>query len=389
MISNYLNSIHEYLKSKLGWVEDGKYWILKSVLFCVIISFVFTFPTFYSSFFSCIPNQLDEGKLHLLKQIESPFDINIFKNVPVETHHSKRVFRLTVPLMAKTLHLNIAGIYVLQLILGILGLAIFLILIQRFLKDRFLSFLTLLCFTSIFAGKIWYLQYAVLFDGISITLLLLSCFTRISALSILFSLMAFFNDERSLVGILPILMIKFFTSNKKERQLGYSILVSVALYFGLRYFLQIYFHMRTPTGFDAGVGLGVLKVNLWGVQYKWLKCFEGFWMIIGFAGYLLWKTNRNYFLAFVLVLFAILVSSILIYDVDRSLTYGMGIIIFAIMVLCQNLNQEKIGEWIILALIISFLIPTNSFIGNFYGSCDSNFIGVEIIRIFEKFNCRL
>lgn len=384
MLSSQITLLSDFLTSKFAWVIKGKFWVLKSVLFCTLLSLIFSFPRLERFFYSNAGLDKDLGCSFLMKQVNNPFDKSIYDGIDIGSHHSKRVFRITVPILANLFHLNVLGIYVMQLIIGILGLAAFLILTNKIFDDRMLSFLFLVSLTSTLTGKIWYLQFASYFDGISIAFLLFAFLSSSFAPTILFSLLAFFNDERSLLGILPILLTKTLNDKKISVKPILPIIFAIVGYIAIRLCLQHFFKMRTPVGESAGFSIEIIKRNLWAAQYSFLKVFEGFWIILIYASGLLFKYNRYYFYLWLIIFSLILIGSLTILDVDRSLTYGVCLLIFCFAALKKyNKDQKTTYDLAILTTIVCLLVPSNSFIGNYWGIYASNFFLVELFRIVQ------
>ena len=265
--------------------------------------------------------------------------------------------------------LGIIQLYLLQSLLLFPFILILLKLLIR-LGDSFFAFLVVAAIASIYTTKAFFWDYIFWFDGIAYFFLLMGMYLR-NRTGIFFALqLACWTDERAAIALFSIYLFhllqenNFVLGNKVKyvpsfwKQNSTVVLLCFITYISLRMGIGSYFHLSTPLGYDAKVGL---ELVLFQIKYKAIGMFltfEGLWILYFWVLFLLWR-KKHYGLCGLLAV-AMLGHTVLaycVYDISRSLSYAFPLIIISFAFLEKfksNYNQVFIG----LATLSCILIPT-------------------------------
>tara|TARA_Y100001980_G_C14471900_1_gene251914 strand:+ start:60 stop:677 length:618 start_codon:yes stop_codon:yes gene_type:complete len=195
----------------------------------------------------------------------------------------------------------------------------------------------------------------------------------------------FFNDERTIISAFLFTLYYFqFNSNlKKKNDNRYPLFafLSIIIFLSCRLYMQLKLGINAPLD---GVGLTQLLSQINSISIGYFMFLEGFWIIVLYSVYLVWKTNKKDPL-FLLIIISFIIgslSSFLVFDHGRSLVYSFPIIFFGLSYIKPLLDYQKLKKIILATLISSMLIPTISFGGkNSYWSFYS--LPTQIIRMIS------
>ncbi len=293
---------------------------------------------------------------HLLESIGDKYDD--------KSHMSKTEFRLTVPFLAKILHIDTkVKIYLLQVLAGYFFFFVLVTLIFKTTQDLKITFLYAWAFSFIYVGYSFIAEVNGAFDSFSYLFILIAMLD-INILFIALSLtLAFWTDERAIIaGLMVVFWGQYlqFTNNKKgfyipsKHALAY--IISVGAYVAFRIYLMSHYGFRVYIG---QVGTSVLSetfryigVNLWQV-------FEGFWLIILIGVYALYQKKRYdiifFFVAINIIQF---VGAHFVLDNTRSAAYMFPSIIIATHIAKDYLDIQKLKQVTLVALFFCFMFPS-------------------------------
>lgn len=356
MEKNLVAHLHSAFLNPIDKFTTQKWWRMKSVIVLTILSFVFSTGAF---FYLPTAFTLDNWKSFNFKKE------NLFKQPPFseESHAAKKTFRITVPLIAKTLHLNnwltVAFIW----ICNCLFLYFSILLFEKLLTNKVAALLGTFALTFIYVGHAGFTDINTWFDGVAYLLLLIACLSTSHWLIFLSIILACFTDERAYLSSMLVLLFHFlevrdakFLSNLKTNKKAIFTFLGVATALALRLLIQIKYNLHTLTG---GTTLDRIMndSDFWGMAV-WTH-LEGFWLLLLLVGIILLQ-EKKYTLTSLLFLIvaAFSCSSFLIFDKTRSGAYIFPIIFIGISLLK---NKLKVTEWnylFLLIAIICFLFPS-------------------------------
>jgi len=321
---------------------------------------------------------------------------NLFSNIKhaePESHNAKTVFRLTIPVIVKTLNLSFRGLVYLQFFLYY----IFQLLLLKYFKKEFssslLSYILVLGISTTYFGRALITDFRW-FDGWAFLFFLISIYTKNYFILITSIYLGLFTDER-FIFCLPILyvfssdnfdFIKFkFTSFFSYKST--IVLIVFLIYLISRFTLKSYFKMEMPTDAIGSPFKDNVHKRLFGIGI--FTFFQGYWLIvIYFVFYYLINIYNLLSFAFVIILFLGTFSVFLVYDVTRSGAYLMPFVFLFLKCLHNKMNFESYKQLVLLSSIIAIIYPP-TFVLNGLGINNSIlndyfYVLVNRINIFIK-----
>lgn len=293
-------------------------------------------------------------------QIDHPFTADN-SNDP-ESHEARLTFRLTAPLIGKLLPTTdfltrMKGLFVIQNICGLLFFYLLIVFAEANFGNRFLSVLLPCCFAVLYAGKTFFYDTIFFFDGLAYLFLLLSVSSRNPLLVFAGLFLAFYTDERALIGS-GFVMLYHVLKNRESKQSTpavYSVVAAILVYAASRFLLQHHFGMTTPSG-DIRF-LNIATHTYFGfILLGIFTAFKGFWVLLilglfAFKGFwprtIYWGT-----------LLAVVLGGISVFDFSRSISYGfVGLLAVLYCLYKQPAQAGMMNKILVLLLAIGFLYP--------------------------------
>jgi hypothetical protein len=288
------------------------------------------------------------------------------------SHPAKMVFRLTLPLLARRLHLSILHILLLQLALGVLMYWQLATGLARLLADRVAASLFVLGTSGTYFGSAFAYDLFGYFDAFCYALLVLVFFARRGWVIFLLVLLGGFIDERLLLAT-PLAVAWFgveaygWHGAPAWRYLftrrATAVYAAGLAYTLLRIGLAQRYQLVTYTGL---VGLDALRDNL---RHEWLSIgylfgLKAYWLMVLVAIALL-LYRRAYGLLAVLGLCAapILLGSALVTDITRSLAYAGPIVILIASLLRTAATVSERRTLGLLVASLALLAPSYHVLG--------------------------
>lgn len=161
-----LTTPFRWLDSKLQPFFDNKFWQIRLLFLALIVStgtlLTFNFILVDKGLRSLYLEMRQPGSIgglfwdDIIKQGADPFTP---KDYEAGSHEANQTFRLTIPLIAQALHLNVAGLYVLHLLVGLVFLWFMTRAVYDIVKDKTLTFYFMTGFTAIYAGANFYINF--------------------------------------------------------------------------------------------------------------------------------------------------------------------------------------------------------------------------------------
>lgn len=334
----------------------GKNWAIKTTLFASIISLFFAFPSYQSMI-----DYLQSGRaVQVSLQIK---DLISFWQV---YNGENTVFRLTVPLIASFLGLDIMGAYILQFAAGIALFYFTARFIERETQDRVIAFLLSIATACMFAGSTSFVEFRATYDGVAILLLVTAIWFKSPAVIALSIYLATFTDERAIIAAGFAYLYWVILHNREGfsfRSLfniqSLSVVFAVGAHFLTRIILKHTFGLITWTEskseflfFDQ---VNNIPMGLWtGLEAAWI------FILIALA----WLIHQKKWLFFIIFTGLILVQAIIavsIVDITRSMAYLFPSFLIAIAVISHTKKEQL--RHLALATALINIIALNYYAG--------------------------
>jgi hypothetical protein len=353
MLDNLYNKLQGFVEA----FTKRKFWKLYLAIICSLYCIAFNMPQYKTMVSGKARNIAIWNRIN--NQIDHPFTADL-TNDP-EAHEAKLTFRLVPPLIAKLLPSTdmLHRMQWLFLVHNICGLLFFYLLIafaEANFNNRFFSFLLPCCFAALYAGKTFFCDMFFFFDGLAYLLLLISICNRNALLVFISLFLAFYTDERSLIGSGFVML--YHVLQNKEGEMNKPVIVSIILaivaYLGTRFFMQSQLGMITP-----GDGINIANIAK-SVRFSYFMlgiftAFKSFWLIL-IAGlfYLKGFWPRA---IYTITLLTIVAGGICVFDFSRSISYGFVGLLAVLFYLYKQGKPEDLNKLMVVLLITCLLNP--------------------------------
>jgi hypothetical protein len=309
---------------------------------------------------------------------------------------SKKVFRLTVPILIRLLHLNKTGILILQGIVGFFFIFFSYKLANRILKDAVSATMIAAGIMFMYAGRACFVDVSTYFDGWAYFFILMTIYSRNLALTFLFATMAAWVDERgALALVFPLLFHQVNAAKEKDFSLRaltrpsqptIVVLAAIAGYLSLRLYLTHAFNMHTPTG-DAD--FSAFKMNFIHASYGFgaFTFLEGFWLLVPIVA-LLAITNGHY--SFLLAILGVMggfsLAVFFVYDLTRSGSHLVASIFILLLYLQKFTQLNFIRTVSLICLFFCFIFPPINYVafGDFLYRVDKPFFWIVTAMLQQQ-----
>ncbi len=348
-ITDYITNFYRALIAKCIAFTNKKNWELKLALFLPLVILFFSFPPYYR----LVPEYYGCWEA-ILRQIDAPF---VNHHYPPDYHEAKMQFRLTVPIIAKALNLGVVGILLLQALLGIVTLFMATKIFSTILKDNVNAFILTLSFAFIWAGKSAFIEYRGLLDGYAYFFLIAAVYFRHPFIIFLTISLAAWTDERGLIASSLVALYWVWNDDKLKWLNAKTIAIGLSwiCYFLVRFLLSKHYGLTTESD---GANLSVFKHQFANFAISTWSALEGFWLLITLALLALFKENKMmyiYLMCFATVI--IIVVSMSVGDITRSMAYLFPVIFIAVQILQKQFSQEQFRKLSVIILILCFIYP--------------------------------
>jgi len=325
---------------------NGKHWVIKITMVVFVAALFMAFPSYET-----LADTLNSGRaLDVAMQIE---DLRIFWETRNETN---AVFRITVPLIAKILGLNVFGAYIIQFISGILIFTLTAVIVERETKNRTTAFIITLLIGFTYGGISAFVELRAYYDAVAILLLLLAIWSRSPFIIAPAVLMACFTDERAVIaaGFVAIWWALQQPIHSKEINLfinlrTIAVVIAVILYLAARLVLMQDFGLSSfneSTGeFQVFNQINNAPMGLWtGLEGGWLIVILSLWTLIS-------KKRLIILITFLLVIFVQIIGALAVVDITRSMAYLLPALFVAIAILQKETSDDLEIVYLISAVI--------------------------------------
>jgi hypothetical protein len=357
---NLLTKTTDYIIAYTGKMVSDKRLKFYLPIIAVYVSLFFAFP----SYDIVKTKEMADNWTAILNQVNNPFVPHNYNEV---SHQANLSFRLTPVIMARVFFIrSIIGFLVMQLISLLLMFVFLFKLFNKITGDIIVSVFLIFSISFIFIGNVLCSDYRGFFDVVAFLFLILTVFSRNAILIILFSLLAYFTDERALItsGLIYLYFIVADTedlTHLKFLKLDYkriSLLLSWLFYCTLRIWLSIHFGLKTNIKgvMDYLLNETIHQINI--LPFGIWTGLEGFWILILISTMILIKEKCWKFLFFFLafIMFDVF-TAIWLFDVTRSMAYLMPSIFVSLVVLSKKATINQV-RYVALTILLLCLTPT-------------------------------
>jgi hypothetical protein len=316
--------------------------------------------------------------LMIYEQMKHPFT-PLQVSDPMD-HFAKVGLRLIVPIIGfltpfDDLQSKFAILIIIKLILGYFFYKIcFQFLVTKF-ENRLMSLLITLSLAISYIGSSFVSDYQN-FDDFGFFFILIFLVTKSNTAILLSAILGLFSDERT---FLPLIIISLYKYSKTTifNIHNYSIITGVILRLIIGEIFQLHPTVR-------GGGVQLLDYPLHG-NFNYLLLgifspFKSFWLlIILYFQYTLRLNLKSIGILFSTV--GILIISISVIDITRSLCYAFPLLLIATIEIKRNYDSKLFQYFILILLSVNIISPDFSVCDNVF--CSQNFISKIYIHFFH------
>jgi hypothetical protein len=333
-------------------VVARRFWRIKITLLSVSLSLFFAFPAYDEVM---RPGSRGSTWPAILDQCHDPLQPRDYES---SSHESKLAFRLTVPILAHMLGLELPGLLGLQFFCLLAMFYAVALLAERATGDPASAVLTCLAFALIFPGNVLCSDVYGRFDVVAYCLLALAMSAARPILVAPLIVLAAFTDERALAasGLVFLWFVVLQAGPASGRifnRNALAVVVAAVVYLGARLSLVQYAGLRTSSG---GTNLLMNQVNM--IFFGMWTGLKGMWLVVVQSLLILLVDRRWFFLgaygASILVVVAIALS---VFDVTRSMGYLLPAVFISLCIVARSEGPLILRYSLLAALVVS-LFPT-------------------------------
>lgn len=340
-----------------------RYWKLVAVGFGILLSFLLSTPQ--GARFSDSESYWKTVEM----QSRNPLTPT---TVDKHSHAAKKIFRLTVPLMARFLHLDRKGIYLLQCLLMPLMLLMILDLSYTLTQDKLSSVVFMAACISLYFLYSTYQDNTGHLDAFAYFFLLSAIYFTSPVLIFISCFLASWCDERAFVATFLVLGWWYLRRDETlhapasllpDRR-SMAVIISALTYTLLRIWLQKF----------TGLSIQLDRYELFLVTNFFhllpaltLIAYGAFWLLILYLLYTL--VRRKNFLQIALLFIpaaVIFLIACMVWDFSRSISFSFPIIFAGLYALKVSLPVDKMRQVLMSIFALSVITPTIQFDSQWY-----------------------
>lgn len=348
----YLQSIGERTLKAASRYCETPHWALRLTILSTAAALFFAFPSYEDVNFS-------SGRLRgFAQQVESI--TGYWHAHPV---HDNLIFRLTMPVLAHTLHLGVIGCFAVQFAAGILLFYLLARLLERATHDRCVALLVCLGVAGTWGGVTSFVELRGIFDGVAIFLVLAAMYVRQPVGIAVLIFAASFTDERAILAAgFAYLWWVLESDPSRLRRAGswfnprsLSVAAGVAGHLVLRYYLSQRFGLHTEGSAQllSGNAIFVSQINNFPLGV-WTG-LEGLWVLVCLSLLSLKGISKPLLVAYVGLVLVIAFAAGSVVDITRSMAYLLP----AVPVAIASLRSDRNLRWVsLVAASVCLACPT-------------------------------
>jgi len=365
----YLENIYQSFELKITLFLNAGNWRWRVVMVSIGLMLL--------SFFNNI-TPLEDFKFYYQEVIEKKDEFFLYRvtkeraadltghHVYEEPASNNRVFRLTLPVIVKVLHIRHVSIFIygLQLLLGVLLYFMLTKFLFDLLKDKIAVFMASIALACIYFGTSFFIENCGYGDFYAFFFLFLAMYFRNSFIIFASIFAATWCDERAAVASgLVFLWWWVSPTLKNDKKLSFipswqmiATTLGVVVYGGLRLYLMKYAGMKAT--YKEGEFTQMILDSWPSYGFKFVWVIEGFWLLM-FTAFLVLYSNKDYLklLAVAGGTLAMVFLGMTTYDSTRSASYVFPMFFLGFMVVRTKLTDRQLRILLAIVALLCFLHP--------------------------------
>jgi hypothetical protein len=360
-VERLYQKLRRHLDTGIDRLLSGPHWKLKALGAVLALSLFRAFPNY-----DALSTNFFETKW---RDVQVKFDhplIDTSRIFPAGSHESNLTFRLTVPLLAHVFHLHEAGLLIFFALAGVVLLYLVLKVAFTLSASKRIALFVCLSTACTWPGESAFHELrGGYYDALALCLLLAAFATSSSLLTATFLFLAAWTDERALIASSFVFLLYAYKDAGIRRFLAdkpAAVVVALAAYLGTRAYLtstHSYLHAA------SGIGLSILSQQINVIPLAIWTGLGGSWILVC-LGLLALFLRKRYLAAagFSAALVGMIVASLAVADVTRSMAYCLPAVFLALAALSSSEGVKQIEKLAAICGVISVLVPTYYLEGN-------------------------
>jgi hypothetical protein len=347
-----------------AWIEthlQGRHWLWKVTLVCAVVSWCLAVPPY---------TVMAGSDAWAFVEIQAN-DLLHPTHLEVYIRRENMVMRWMLPFMYILTGHQVVLILIIQGLLGCAFLYLFSSEVFRQTQDKVLTAFFAFGLSNIFVFSWFFVDTAGYGDSFGYFFLMLALVIRNPVLMFVFLQFAFFTDERAVIASAYVILW-WMTRSLLDKGEGHTlqsigkgtlipttwvVLISFGVYYTFRkYIMSTYFPAHVYT--TMGTPVLFSDTHRWGLGSSLWTSFEGMWLLFGAAGIVLWKTGRRWlFVALFAGFLILLVTGILVHDIDRALGYGFPFLLISSLILSRLISIPEFRKLAFVVALVCVISP--------------------------------
>jgi hypothetical protein len=361
-VERLYQGLHNRIDALIDRLLAGPYWKLKALCTVLAISLFRAFPNYDALGTNFFETKWRDAQL----KFDHPL-IDTSRMFPAGSHESNLTFRLTVPALAHVFHLHETGLLIFFACVGIILLYLVLNVTFTLSASKRVALFVGLSTACTWPGEAAFHELrGGYYDALALCLLVAACATSSSLLAAVFLFLAAWTDERALIASSFVFLLYAFNNSAGLRRFlvgkPAAVVLAIAGYLGTRAYLAAthsYLHAA------SGIGLSILSQQANVIPLAIWTGLGGSWILV-FVGLLALFVQKRYFAgaAFCVALAGVVVASLAVADVTRSMAYCLPAVFVAMAALNGSEGKKRIEQLAGIGAVVSLLVPTYYLEGN-------------------------
>jgi len=340
---------------------NGPNWLFKIFLYSILAS---VFLTYLGNFWYI--NQYFQEFLAIIKggsvsheTWQFHWDVQIWKsdhlfvpaNFDPESHEAKIAFRFTIPLLLLFCNQNIWLVYLIQIALGLYAYYMFLKLVSQITQERKIAFFFAMGVSTLYFISSLHLELLALGDSFAYSFLILGLYySKKRYLSAVFLLAAILTDERSLIGCIMGIILKYFIDENHFWDYVKTSLTAICVYLFIRFLIYKKYGLITPAG---GIEYAIFIENLNHGLLIIYNAFKSYYLFYFFPIAIIVNKQTIFYTLFAI---AFILSSFFVWDVTRSISFSFWGLLIGLHFMVQNIKNKSLIYGILVACMVSAML---------------------------------
>lgn len=365
----FLENIYQKLESKIVLFLEASNWQWRVVAVAILIMLLSFFNNVmpFQDFRSYYEEVITKRGEYFLYKVTKDRSQNLTEHrVYEEPASNNRVFRLTLPVLVKVLHIRHVSVFLygLQLILGVLLYFLLTRFLFQLLNDKMSTLLGVIALACIYFGTSFFIENCGYGDFYAFLLLFLGIYFRNPLVIFASIFAATWCDERASVGAGLVFLWWWVSPTIREgKPVSFipswqmiATALAVIAYGGLRFYLMKYVGMSAT--YKEGE-FSQMIIDSWasyGFKFVWV--LEGFWLLMLLA-FLVLYTNREYFKLLLVMggTVGMVFLGMTTYDSTRSGSYVFPMIFLGLLLVRTKLTEKQLRILLAIVTLLCFLHP--------------------------------